>query len=66
MLSQREWQFAKSENFMFTVPVQEELPVDRATHYHANLLHSLTNLLTNVPHRWRGRVSCYLLTNSLD
>ena len=22
MLSQREWQFAKSENFMFTVPVQ--------------------------------------------
>ena len=22
MLSQREWQFAKSESFMFTVPVQ--------------------------------------------
>ena len=30
MLSQREWQFAKSENFMFTVPVQVDVPHELA------------------------------------
>ena len=48
MLSQREWQFAKSENFMFTVPVQvSELAWQSSWHpmltRYPHLLTALTN-----------------------
>ena len=60
MLSQREWQFAKSENFMFTVPVQvaweslDSSMISRLFVRHPHL--GLSDLLDEAAHAQRHSV----------